>query len=69
MYRRALGLTAVTAAATACFLIPDSYYPGSLKPVSHMFNVVKAGAQMAYVYKFTDQDIHAKHREACEYLK
>lgn len=31
---------------------PDEYYPGYLKPVHHLFNISKGGAQMAYVYYF-----------------
>lgn len=51
------------------FCLPDEYYPGKLKPVSHMLNVGKAGVKMGYVYYFSSENIEQKHRKASEYLR
>lgn len=48
-----LGKATAIGAVVACYFLPDEYFPGQLKPVGHMFNVVKAGLQMGWVYKFS----------------
>lgn len=52
-----VGLGKITAigAIAACYFLPDEYMPGQLKPVEHMFNVAKAGFQMAWVYKYSNK--------------
>lgn len=51
------------------YLLPEEYYPGPMKPVNHMLNVVVAGVKMGYVYKFSSEPIHEKNVQASTYLK
>ena len=52
-----------------CFFLPEQYFPGPLKPVNHMLNVVVAGINMGLIYKFSNNDITVKNAEASEQLK
>jgi len=54
MFKRIAKITTFGTLGTVgvLMLTPDEYYPGRLKPVSHMVNVVKAGINMTMVYKF-----------------
>jgi len=53
MFRKISTVTALGLFGGFLFL-PESYFPGPIKPINHMKNVVDAGIKMGYIYKFTD---------------
>ena len=68
MIQRFSGLLLVGSCFGAYFL-PEEYYPGPIKPISHMLTVTVAGIKMGYIYKFSREEMHEKNIKASTYLK
>lgn len=63
MFRKISTVT-VVGVLGGCFFLPESYFPGPLKPINHMMNVASAGLKMGYIYKFSHEDIKTKNEKA-----
>jgi predicted unusual protein kinase regulating ubiquinone biosynthesis (AarF/ABC1/UbiB family) len=61
-------ITTVGFVAAAAIEIPNQYYPESLLPVRHMYNIVNAGVYMTVIYKLSSKSPKDKHLLASKKL-